>query len=193
MDQPNVILIVCDDLNDSIEGMGGHEQAKTPNINHLIEEGVKFSNCQASVPLCGPSRASFLTGIYPHNSGYFGYKQQQNHWRNNPVLKDAVTIMEHCTNNGYAVYGTGKVFHNGHEDWSVWKGNGDDEGFGIGPSFGPWPWDGITDRGNIGCGHPAMPEPLCNAWEQGFLPLSEIPEYKPDPEQNIPGYKGWRL
>ncbi|HBO57162.1 MAG TPA: hypothetical protein DD622_01855, partial [Opitutae bacterium] len=55
--QPNVIFIICDDLNDSIAGMGGHEQAQTPNITRLIEKGVRFTNAHCNAPICGPSRA----------------------------------------------------------------------------------------------------------------------------------------
>ena len=43
-DTPNIVIIVCDDLNDTIEGIGGHPQAYTPNINRLIESGVRFTN-----------------------------------------------------------------------------------------------------------------------------------------------------
>ena len=43
-DRPNVLFIICDDLNDSVEGMGGHPQARTPNIDQLIRSGVHFAN-----------------------------------------------------------------------------------------------------------------------------------------------------
>ena len=42
-DKPNVLFIVCDDLNDYIETLGGHPQARTPNIRRLIESGVSFT------------------------------------------------------------------------------------------------------------------------------------------------------
>ena len=63
-DTPNVIVIISDDLNDSIEGMGGHPQAKTPNINRLIQKGVQFVNAHANAAICAPSRASVWTGMY---------------------------------------------------------------------------------------------------------------------------------
>ncbi len=62
---PNVLFLVCDDLNDSIAGMGGHPQARTPNINRLMESGVQFTNAQSNCPLCAPSRASLWSGLYP--------------------------------------------------------------------------------------------------------------------------------
>lgn len=47
----NILFIVCDDLNDSVVGMGGHPQAKTPNIDRLMARGVKFTNNQCNAPL----------------------------------------------------------------------------------------------------------------------------------------------
>ena len=65
-DKPNILLIVCDDLNDYIETLGGHPQTQTPNIRKLIESGVSFTQAHCNIPICNPSRASFATGIYPH-------------------------------------------------------------------------------------------------------------------------------
>ena len=62
--RPNVVLIVCDDLNDYVEGFGGHPQTKTPNMAKLAESGVRFTSAYSNVPVCAPSRGSFLTGIY---------------------------------------------------------------------------------------------------------------------------------
>ena len=61
--RPNVLFIICDDLNDSLEGMGGHPQAKTPNLSRLAAEGIRFTNAHSAAPICGPSRASLWTGI----------------------------------------------------------------------------------------------------------------------------------
>ncbi|MDZ7723278.1 MAG: sulfatase-like hydrolase/transferase [candidate division KSB1 bacterium] len=193
----NVLFIICDDLNDSLENLGGHPQAVTPNLDRLMQKSVRFTNAHSNDPICGPSRASFLTGIYPHKSGYFGYKQQQNHWRKNPVLKGAKTFMEHFGANGYDVYGTGKIFHNGHEDWSVWK---EDDGFGIEPTFGPVAWDGSFKRGthdhDLGLALPSVSKdcpdgPQKWRWTSSFGSLADVPAYPPEPEKGIPGYKGW--
>ena len=93
--QPNVILIICDDLNDSVEGMGGHVDAKTPQIQEIMQAGVRFTNAHCNAPICGPSRASLWTGILPSTSGYYGFDQQSNNWRDFEILGDAVTLMEH--------------------------------------------------------------------------------------------------
>ena len=55
--RPNVLFIICDDLNDSLEGMGGHPQAKTPNLSRLAAEGVRFTNGYvAPIPFVPPVR-----------------------------------------------------------------------------------------------------------------------------------------
>ena len=48
---------------------GGHNYIQTPNIDRLSKEGVTFRNSFSTTPLCSPSRASFLTGQYPHSNG----------------------------------------------------------------------------------------------------------------------------
>ena len=173
-DVTNVIIIISDDLNDSVEGMGGHAQAQTPNIDRLIDMGVQFTNAHANAPICGPSRASLWTGMYPSKTGYYGHNQQQNRWRNFPMMTDAITIMEHYSNNGYKLYGSGKVFHNGHEDNSVFN-----QPLDGGPSsFGPFPWDGSTMHSwgkPLAFGHSIMPPNIRDSKWGGFAPLSEIP------------------
>jgi arylsulfatase A-like enzyme len=156
--QPNVILIVCDDLNDSVEGMGGHIDAKTPQIQEIMEAGVRFTNAHCNAPICGPSRASLWTGLLPSTSGYYGFDQQSNDWRDFDLLSDAVTLMEHFKANNYTVWGSGKIFHNGHDDNTVFSVNPASDG--AGPSdFGPFPWNGVDPgSGNYtGEQHPDMP------------------------------------
>lgn len=197
--RPNVLFIICDDLNDSIAGMGGHPQAKTPNINRLMRKGVRFVNAQCNDPLCAPSRASMLSGLYPHTTGYLEFY----HWRKNAVLGDCVSLMEHFRNEGYGVYCTGKLFHNQHEDYENYTE------YGYEANFGPFPWDGVdrtpadwqegkavTDNWKE---HPQMQfifkghESIRTHWEQTFGALSNVPDWPADPEKGIPGYKGWRL
>jgi hypothetical protein len=176
-DRPNMLLIICDDLNDSVGGMGGHPQAKTPNIDRLMARGVRFVNAQANAPLCGPSRASLWSGLAPQTTGYYGYDQQKNHWRKNPVLKDSVTLFELAAARGYLIQATGKIHHNGHEDWSIFKNADGTEGFGVQPSFGPYPWDGSQNKKQWGCLHPDLPKCWHDenvSWDSGFGPIRDI-------------------
>ena len=63
--KPNIIFIVLDDLNDYVEGFGGHPQAETPNLFALEQKGISFLNAFTNSPLCAPSRTSFLIGKNP--------------------------------------------------------------------------------------------------------------------------------
>ena len=63
--RPNVLLIGVDDLNDWVGVLGGHPQARTPNIDRLAARGVLFINAHCQAPVCAPSRASLATGRLP--------------------------------------------------------------------------------------------------------------------------------
>ena len=103
--RPNVILILCDDLNDYVEGFGGHPDSQTPNLARLARSGMRFLQAHCNAPICAPSRASLFTGIYPHHSGCFGFQR----WDRYPVLKNSRTLMDHFRANGYHTLGTGKL------------------------------------------------------------------------------------
>ena len=106
-EQPNVIFIICDDLNDYIEGYGGHPQTQTPHMARLAKSGVRFTQAHCNAPICGPSRASLFTGIYPHHSGCYGFTK----WNTYEVLQNSRTLQEHFEANGYRTIGTGKLMH----------------------------------------------------------------------------------
>ena len=73
-DRPNVVFIICDDLNDYIEGFGGHPQTITPNMERLADSGVRFTQAHCNIPICGPSRACLFSGIYPQLGLLWIYK-----------------------------------------------------------------------------------------------------------------------
>jgi hypothetical protein len=68
---PNVVLVTADDLGLHL-GYYGDRTVPTPNIDALAEDGVLFENAYATSALCSPSRSTFLTGLYPHQSGQVG-------------------------------------------------------------------------------------------------------------------------
>ncbi|MDC0389677.1 sulfatase-like hydrolase/transferase, partial [Flavobacteriaceae bacterium] len=84
---PNIVLIMVDDLNDYPEVFNGHPQTKTPNIKKLASSSVSFLKAYSNDPMCGPSRASMITGVYPHNSSNFW----QESWLKNEVLSNTKT------------------------------------------------------------------------------------------------------
>ena len=63
--QPNVLFIIADDMRPEF-GCYGVEGVKTPHIDAFASSGVLFQNAYCNVPVCGASRASFLTGVYPN-------------------------------------------------------------------------------------------------------------------------------
>ena len=71
--KPNILFIAIDDMNDWVGVLGGHPQAKTPNIDKLASEGVLFTNAHAPAPACSPCRNALLYGMQPHNSGLYPF------------------------------------------------------------------------------------------------------------------------
>src|SRR5438552_14746029 len=67
--RPNIVFILVDDLRWDALGCMGHSFVKTPNIDRVAKEGVLFRNFFVTIPLCSPSRGSFLTAEYPHTHG----------------------------------------------------------------------------------------------------------------------------
>jgi len=144
--RPNVVLIICDDLNDYMSGIqesNGHPQAIIPHMTRLAESGVAFRRAYSNTPVCAPSRSSFLTGIYPHTSGNLFWGK----WYENEVLKNSNSLMEHFKANGYQVVGSGKLMHHHRRsDWSEFKFPAD---------YGPTAFDGEKK-----VAHPSVPKPF---------------------------------
>ncbi len=115
---PNVLFISVDDLNDWITPLGGHPNAKTPNMERLAAMGTTFSNAYCSAPACNPSRASLMTGIRPHRSGVY---QNNSVWRNSPLLAKAQTLPQYFRSHGYHTLGSGKIFHSNFPDPESWS------------------------------------------------------------------------
>lgn len=67
--RPNIIVILCDDMGYGDLGCYGSKSIKTPNLDRLAREGVRFTDFYACNALCSPSRAGLLTGRYPHRTG----------------------------------------------------------------------------------------------------------------------------
>jgi N-acetylglucosamine-6-sulfatase len=67
--RPNVLFVLCDDIRWNAMSCAGHPTLKTPNIDRVAKEGVRFENMFCTTSLCSPSRASILTGLYAHGHG----------------------------------------------------------------------------------------------------------------------------
>jgi arylsulfatase A-like enzyme len=111
--KPNVLFLAADDLNDWVEGFGGHPQTITPNLSRLAARGVRFQHAYCNAPLCNPSRASLFTGLRPSSTGIYTNEQT---WRDG--APDAPTLGTWFADNGYRSAGCGKLFHNSQPDYS---------------------------------------------------------------------------
>lgn len=143
--RPNVILIVCDDLNDWVGPLGGHPQARTPNLDRFAATATNFVNAACSTPVCAPSRSSFLTGIEPYTSGNLFWKP----WHENEILANSKTLMHHFRENGYRVEGAGKLMH--HQRPGEW------DALPLRADYGP-----IVLQNDKAIAHPAVREPFAS-------------------------------
>jgi arylsulfatase A-like enzyme len=101
---PNVLFIMADDLNTALSGYG-HVQCKTPNLDKLAETGMSFTRAYCQFPICGPSRASIMSGQYPEKNGVLG--------NGGNVEEDRVTLPRHFKNHGYWTGRVSKIYHMG--------------------------------------------------------------------------------
>ncbi len=111
-DQPNVLMIVIDDLNDWIGCLGGHPQSQTPNIDRLAARGLLFTNAHCAATACNPSRAAVFSGLMPKVTGVWS-NQSGSIQRNYPSAKLLPTMFRES---GYLTLGTGKLLHSGGKD-----------------------------------------------------------------------------
>ena len=71
--KPNILFIISDDLTTTAVSSYENAAGYTPNIDQLAREGTRFTRAYCQYPVCGPSRASMMSGYYPHATGTFGY------------------------------------------------------------------------------------------------------------------------
>ena len=103
--RPNVLLVICDDLNRHVS-TSGYKHIQTPALDRLAAIGMTFGRAYCQYPVCGPSRASFLTGVYPESTGILDNKSDIRNVR--PELKSLPQLFKE---EGYWTGGVGKVFH----------------------------------------------------------------------------------
>ncbi|WP_315850010.1 sulfatase family protein [Rhodopirellula sallentina] len=99
-DRPNIVLMIADDMNWDDCGAYGHPAIRTPHIDQLASEGLLFRHAYLTTNSCSPSRASLITGRYPHNTG-----AEQLHW---PIPSGVSTIAEQLGRVGYYTAAAGK-------------------------------------------------------------------------------------
>jgi len=112
----NLVLLMVDDLNDWVTALGNHPQVKTPHIDTLASSGAVFANAHAQAPICGPSRASLFSGLYPAQTGIYG--QIRDHQLGPAVAAVSSTLLlpQYLRAHGFFAAGRGKVSHQGAQE-----------------------------------------------------------------------------
>ena len=120
----NILFVAVDDMNTDL-GCYGHPQVKTPNLDRLAKMGVRFDRAYCQQPLCGPSRASIMSGLRPNTTGFVRL------WDDIRELQpDVVTLGQFFQDKGYYVGRVGKIYHygnpseigtDGHDDILSWQ------------------------------------------------------------------------
>lgn len=110
-DRPNIVLILADDLGYGELGCYGQEKIRTPNIDSLASEGIRFLQHYSGAPVCAPARCTLMTGRHLGNAEIRGNRDSGNgrvfpgQW---PITAEALTIAEVLQDAGYATGGFGK-------------------------------------------------------------------------------------
>ena len=119
-ERPNVLLIICDDLNDwvyDIGGQEGHPQTVTPNIARFAKSATTFPLAYSNNPVCAPSRSSMMYGLYHQTSECYFWEEW---YERSEVAKKSFTLNRFFKENGYRTIGSGKV---SHHMWAGYRNN----------------------------------------------------------------------
>ena len=112
----NLVLIIIDDLNDWVTALGNHPQVKTPNIDRLAASGTVFANAHAQAPICGPSRASLFSGLYPAQTGIYGQINDAQLAPAVAAVSPTLMLPQYLRAKGFYTAGRGKVSHQGAQE-----------------------------------------------------------------------------
>jgi len=124
--KPNVLFIIADDLTATAVSSYENKACKTPNIDQLASEGVQYTKAYSQYPVCGPSRASLMSGYYPNATTTYGYVSGRKN-----IGDHRNTWAQLFKNNGYYTARVSKIFHmgvpidietgsNGEDDEASW-------------------------------------------------------------------------
>ena len=125
-EKPNVLFIISDDLTATAVSSYENKACSTPNIDQLASEGVRYTRAYTQYPVCGPSRASFMSGYYPNATKTFGYVSGRKN-----IGPNRKTWSQLFKDNGYYTARVSKIYHmgvpidiekgaNGQDDEASW-------------------------------------------------------------------------
>ena len=127
--QPNFLVIVTDDQGIGDVGCFGVPVARTPNLDRLAGEGVRFTQWYSNAPICSASRAAILTGKYPDRAGVVGALPSRPDWDVPGLREGETTLASSLKKLGYRTAAIGK-WHLGSAPHSRPLAQGFDEFFG---------------------------------------------------------------
>ncbi len=133
--RPNFIVILCDDLGYGDLACYGHPQIKTPHLDRMAAQGIRYTSCYSAAPVCSPSRVGLMTGRSPNRAGVYDWIPASNGKTKRPdsreqvhLKADAVTLPKLLKKAGYATCLSGK-WHCNAQFNSPAQAQPDDAGF----------------------------------------------------------------
>ncbi|RME95943.1 MAG: arylsulfatase [Verrucomicrobia bacterium] len=173
-EHPNIVIIFADDLGYGDLACYGHPTIRTPNLDRMAAEGMRFTQFYAAASVCTPSRAGLMTGRYPVRSGMCGDRRRVLFPNSKGGLPASeLTIAELLKARGYATAAVGK-WHLGHHPQYLPTRHGFDHYFGI-------PYSNDMDRTKESPrGREAFLHPKSEYWRVPLIRDEEEIERAPD-------------
>ncbi len=120
--RPNIVILMGDQHRQDVAGCYGNKTVRTPNLDRLAREGVRFDQAYCTSPLCGPSRVSLATGTHPHTNGAVTHPNARHRAGGDyrPMLHAGIqSLYAHLRDAGYRTHG------NGYTGFHLYDGNRD--------------------------------------------------------------------
>lgn len=189
--QPNVVVLLADDLGYGELGCQGNSEIPTPHIDSIAKHGVRFTSGYVAGPNCSPSRAGLLTGRTPTRFGYeFNPTGAKNEEPGFGLPPGEITIAEALHDIGYTTGVIGKWHQGGTAMYHPFR-HGFDEFFGFtheGHYFVPPPWEGVTTM----LRRKTLPGGVNGRWvgKNGLIYTDHMGYDEPDYDANNPIVRG---
>ena len=101
-ERPNIVLILCDDLGYGDLACYGHQQIKSPNLDQMAKEGIRFKHFYSAAPVCSASRVGLLTGRSPNRAGVYDWIPHSSESSSPHMRKNEITFPQLLQKAGYA-------------------------------------------------------------------------------------------
>ena len=171
-EKPNIIIFFADDLGYGDLGCYGHPSIRTPHLDRMAAEGIRFTDFYSAAEVCSPSRAALLTGRYPIRSGMCGHRRVLFPNSKGGLPQNEMTIAKALKGSGYATAHIGKWHLGIHPG-----GRPSDHGFDL--SFG-LPYSNDMDALPRARGASGSPNPPQDGWNVPLLKNGEVVEQPAD-------------